>query len=99
MSDENHPRATGDKMTEAAQSPRPYPFGIAEACQSKIHRRGQYLHQICQRNGGRLSAISTAVCQSAQLNSKQSSACWATISSISSTPNSVSSSGLPVNAA
>lgn len=86
-------------MAQVAQSPRSHLFGIATACQSKIHGSRQDLHLIYQLNVGRRRAISTAVCQSAQQNSMQSSAYWATISCISSTLNSVSSFGLPVNAA
>ncbi len=99
MSTQDHPRATSARMAKAAQSPRSKLFGIANACQIKIHRRGQCLHQICQPKGGRRRAISTAVFLSALRNSRRSSAYWATSSYISSTPNSVSSSGLPVNAA
>lgn len=99
MSIQDDQRATGARMAKAAQSTRSQLFGIANACQIKIHRREQCPHQICQHKGGRRRAISTAVFLSALRNSRRSSAYWATSSCTSSTPNSVSSYGLPVNAA
>lgn len=99
MSARDHQRATDARMSKAAQSPRSHLFGIAEACQSKVLVRGRYPHPICQPKGDRQRGISTTIYQSAQRNSRRSSACLATILSISSAPSPVSFSRLPVGAA
>lgn len=81
----NQSRSTTSKMAEVAQSPRSDRFGIASACQSKIHKDELTHHKRCCLNDSYCLGVWRAVCRSAHRNSMLSSASSAQNSQLCST--------------